>query len=127
MFSKSAGIVLMSLTAFAAGNYAFAEVPDPTQPPIELKAAPLLTAKPIKKAAGPVQPEFVLQSIMIGPTRKSAVINGAAINVGESIKGATVTSIEPDSVSLSRKGKIIQLKMLQVEVKQSVAASGSTE
>ncbi|HET8705627.1 MAG TPA: hypothetical protein VFM46_04915 [Pseudomonadales bacterium] len=104
-----------------------ADVPDPTQPPIELKAASATVAQPTRKSNLPVQPEFSLQSIMIGPSRKFAIINGIALAEGETIKGATVSRIEPNQVELGRKGKTIQLKLLQVEVKQAVAASGSLE
>ncbi len=104
-----------------------AEIPDPTRPPIELNAVPLSIAQPNKRIAISTEPEFTLQSIMMSQSRKFAVINGITVNVGDTIKGAKVMAIEPNCVNLNQKGKSIQLKMLHVEVKQSVAASGSLE
>jgi len=123
VFKKTTCLMLLWVATTRAG---LADVPDPTQPPLELKPAPAATVQPLKKAASPVQPEFVLQSVMISPSRKSAVINGIAVSVGDRIKGATISTIDTHHVTLSRNGKSIQLKMLQVNVKQSAAASGSS-
>lgn len=123
LFQQFSVCVMLPLTITSVK----AEIPDPTRPPIELNAAPLSVAQPTKKITIPTEPIFTLQSIMISPTRKFAVINGITVNVGDTVKGAKVMAIEPNSVNLNQKGKRIQLKMLHVEVKQSVAASGSLE
>lgn len=54
--------------------------------------------------AGAPRRGLVLESTMISPERKLAMINGRVVGVGGRINGAVVTSITPYAVTL-RKGK----------------------
>ena len=52
---------------------------------------------------------FNLQQILITPKRKSAVINGKSLQVGQKVNGASLIAIYKDKVQLSFQGKLINL------------------
>lgn len=72
---------------------------DPTKPALntfvtDTKAAP---------------PQFVLQSIIISPTRQLALINSKFVAVGDHIGNATVKTIKKNYVVLSEPGQTITI------------------
>lgn len=69
---------------------------DPTRPP-DFRAAPSATAE-IK--------QYSLDSIVIGPDRRVAVIDGTARREGEQFNGKTLVRIYPDRVKLREQGQI---------------------
>jgi hypothetical protein len=82
------------------GNASYAELHDPTKPPV------------FSDALEPnANNEFQLQSIFIGPMRYLAMINGQMVGVGSSIGGARVLAIGKNHVVLLQSGqkKIIYL------------------
>lgn len=88
-----------SLTALLAGCAAIAsaQLVDPTRPP----PAPVTAAE---MSDGTVRTP-VLQSIMIGPRSRVAIIDGERVTVGGSVGGARVEAIEESTVVLrSRTG-----------------------
>lgn len=64
---------------------------DPTRPPVVSTAS----AKDAAPAAGPR-----LQSVLISPARRIAVISGKTIALGEKFEGATVVAITETTVRL---------------------------
>jgi len=88
--------------ANAAAAVAIAEtaqrLPDPTRPPAAALQAPPGTGA----AAADVLPQ--LQSVMLGAagSRRTAVIDGQSVRVGESFRGARVVRIADSEVELQR-------------------------
>ncbi|TCS39083.1 MSHA biogenesis protein MshK [Paucimonas lemoignei] len=78
-------------------------LPDPTRPPVSLHAGAAA------EASGSGAP--VLQSVLISPKRKVAVISGETVQVGDRIGDARVTKISEGEVVLSRDGKPQSLKL----------------
>jgi hypothetical protein len=72
-----------------------------------------------KAAAGAT---FVLSSTLIARERRSAVINGRNLGIGDRINGARVVEIQPSQVRLQLQGRQITLSLLPVAVKKPVSA-----
>lgn len=83
---------LLGTVASAAANLA-----DPTRPPL---ATPIAAGAP---AAAPA-PSFTLQSIVFGPQRRLAVINGHQVHEGSALGEAKVMRIEREAVVLELEG-----------------------
>jgi len=94
-------------------------LPDPTRP---YTAGPgAVTSAPTPEATGPV-----LQSTMISPTGRRAVISGRSYRVGDKIDGAVITDIQPYEVTLKRGDRVNRLRMLPRLVKDPKASSDKT-
>jgi len=66
----------------------------------------------IKKSTKPlVKDVWVLNSILYSSQRQHAIINDQLVKKGETIKGAKLIRVKPDSVRLLAKGKFIDLKI----------------
>ncbi len=92
----------------------FDRLPDPTRP----YAGPVTTA-PSPEAMGPV-----LQSTMISPVVRRAVINGRSYRVGDRIDGSVVTDIQSYEVTLMRGGRESRLRLLPRLVKEPKVPPG---
>lgn len=66
--------------------------------------------------------QFVLSSTLIARERRSAVINGRSVSVGDSVDGARVIEIQPTQVRLQHQGRQLTLQLLPVAVKKPVSA-----
>jgi len=83
---------------------------DPTRPP---------GAQSVKaQKAAPRPLRWTLGSTLVSPQRRTAVINGRVVAVGEKINGARVVEILPAKVRLRRKGRDITLVLLKQDVKR---------
>lgn len=58
-----------------------------------------------------------LESVLIGASRRVAVINGKTCAVGDRVDGATVVAINADAAVLVRNGTRITLPLLKVKVR----------
>jgi len=88
------GLALALLCAFAAANVLGGTVlEDPTQP----------LRKPAAAAAGNAAPAGLptLNSVLVGPERRHAVIDGRRLTEGESHGGLRVLEIHPNRVVVS--------------------------
>lgn len=54
---------------------------------------------------------WILNSVLYSSTRQYAIVNSRLVKKGDRVDGAKVLKVSPDSVRLSNKGKIINLKM----------------
>ncbi len=74
---------------------------DPTRPPAAWLAAQAKAA-PGTATAGGAEPESAprLQSLLIGPSRKYAIIEGQLVGVGDTFKDARVVAVRPTEVVL---------------------------
>lgn len=113
---------VISVTAAFACNAALAQaMTDPTRPPVEL------TEAASREAASS---ELVLQSVMITPTLKTAIINGEIVKLGGKFGNAQLMKISENEVVLKSGDQIQVLKMYpSVEKRDSTrgapkAASG---
>ena len=115
-------LLLLLLFAHQGGAEAFV---DPMRP-YQLESGKETT--PVVKPAGgqgevskpliqtPVR--LWLQSILIGPARSRAVINGQMVSIGDRVGTATVTQIEHDRVSLLRGNSVITLSLTPLSIKE---------
>ena len=101
--SLTTGLAL-ALTVFSAAVAAQA-IKDPTRPPSGLGAAgePAAAQAP---TGGPV-----LQSVMLSPTRRAAIISGQLVSRGEHYGDAVLAEVAEDHVVLRRGGGLQVLKM----------------
>lgn len=81
---------------------------DPTRPPSPAEIEAWFAGG--QAAASPAD-AYRLQSVLLSPTRRVAVIDGQHLLVGESIGNAEVTAIETGRVELERDGQIIVLRI----------------
>ena len=99
---RYAPILAALLCAAAALTAAAQTLRDPTRPP----------AASAKGAAGRMeQPGWILQSVLISPERRYAIINGEVVALGGSIAGAELIAVAAERVTLrTREGlRIVHL------------------
>jgi hypothetical protein len=89
-----------------------AELDDPTRP--SHYSATAETAAEQGPAA------LVLNSTLISPARRLAVINGRTLGRGEMIGDARVIDIQPDRVYLERAGARVTLRLLAADIKKPI-------
>jgi MSHA biogenesis protein MshK len=94
----------VALTVFS-GVAAAQSIKDPTRPPAGFGAA----GEPAGAQAHSGGP--VLQSVMLSPTRRAAIISGQLVSRGETYGDAVLTEVAEDHVVLSRGGSVLVLKM----------------
>ena len=88
-----------------------AQLDDPTRPPGHRLVLP-----GGKKAAAKVG--FLLSSVRISTTRRSAIVNDRAVETGDRVNGAQVVAIYPSSVKLKKQGKIFTVRLVPQVVKK---------
>ena len=104
---SAASVVALALATSAAAAEP-ENLPDPTKPPVGFMAGELV-------ASGPM-----LQSILIAPTRRIAVISGKTVHVGDSVDDAKVLSINENEVVL-KSGKSRQVLRLYPVLRKAVS------
>ena len=95
------------------------DLPDPTRPPSMLQTPVAQTGEPSSAAGVPH-----LDSILISPSRRVAVIEGQVVREGDRIAGAQILSIRPYSVRLRGLKGLFTLRMSDPPVKLE-ASDGS--
>ena len=86
---------------------ASAQLTDPTQPPQEvLDAAAGRVVSQTPPPSGPT-----LQSVLISPHRKVAIIDGEMVRVGQTYKGAVLASVSETEAVLTRGGQRTVLRL----------------
>ncbi len=110
---------LLIISGLISAQNVLADFNDPMRPPAyalekfrlaKIKntvTAPSTKVTPLKKES------WVLTSILFSSQRQHAIINNKLVKKGDSIKGAKLISLKPDSVQLLSKGKIINLKIYE--------------
>lgn len=111
--------VLLALVAGTgqslAEDVSVRDLPDPMAPPPKAAAALPQTQdanEPVRRVT------YRLQGVKMNASHRSAVINGQMVSVGDVVDGATVVSIESDTVMVQSGEDPITLKLLRNEVKQ---------
>jgi MSHA biogenesis protein MshK len=85
-------------------------LPDPTRPPAELNAVG-------SSAASAEEGKWVLQSVLISPSIKSAIIAGQTVDIGERYRGAKLVEISETGVLLQTGKAVRTLKLFPELVK----------
>lgn len=105
----SRGLAVMLLVAYSTTPLAL-ELSDPTRPPQVQKPVKPSSNKP--KAPTPI---YALQSTLITPHTRMAVINGQSVTVGATLQGATVIDIAFAAVRLRREGREFEVKLMALQ------------
>lgn len=98
---------------------------DPTRPPTQL-------APEVPAVGGAASPAHRLQSVIISPTRKAAIINGIVVELGGKFGDAVLTKVAEDEVVLSRDSSREVLKLfpavekIEITPRTVKGAPGST-
>lgn len=106
----STALTAVSLLPVPAAAQALA---DPTRPPAALGSSAADSDKPEEPPA--------LQSVLISPQRRVAIINGRSVQVGDKVGQARVARILENEVVL-RDGKEVQVLKLFPQVEKKSAA-----
>lgn len=96
-----------------------ANLPDPTRPNIKQARIKADTKLAIKS-----KESLVLQSTLVGPGRRSAIINGKSLRIGGHVADAQVLEISPHQVVVLRSGIRQILRLLPENIFQKQALKG---
>lgn len=108
MFKRTPITLLLAILLAAPPGWAAEDLADPTRP---------AWARSSNDKAGIRAPGWKLSSIVVGETRRVAVINDEAVGIGDVVNGATVMEILPYAVTLRRNGRDFTLTLLDGNVK----------
>jgi MSHA biogenesis protein MshK len=108
-------VALLALGLFASASAYCASFTDPFRPPREMEA-------PVASASAPAGPR--LESVLIAPDRRIAVINGQQYSEGAAFGEGRVLRISETEVVIRRSGRDEALKLYPQEVRR---ASGSAD
>jgi hypothetical protein len=118
-------ISLLLVAALARGDL----LSDPMRPPHHEPAAQIVD-RPVASVLDepiiikpPPPPPLVVQAIEIAPLRRSAVINGRRVRVGDRLGAAEITSIEPHGVMIDEQGQRRLLRWLRHSIKQNISVT----
>ena len=111
MFKQKNSLSILLLPLFLMPLSVHAQLDDPTRPPGHRLVLP-----GGKKAATKVG--FLLSSIRISATRRSAIVNDHPVEIGDIVNGAQVVAIYPSSVKLKKQGKTFTVRLLSQVVKK---------
>ncbi|MBX9963616.1 MAG: MSHA biogenesis protein MshK [Burkholderiales bacterium] len=113
--------VTMALALAASVHGAWAEtLPDPTRPPAFLFAPADGDGPPAEASGG-----LVLQSVLIAPNRRSAIIGGRTLSVGDRLGDFTLVRVSEGEVQLRGPEGARTLKLFPAVTKR-VAHGGDT-
>lgn len=96
-----------------------ASLPDPTRPPASLNAGP--------EAAADSGEGLRLQSVLISPLRRVAIINGQMARVGDRIGNAELVRISEGEVVLRNGRESRTLRMFSEVEKRQLPARGAVK
>lgn len=114
-------ILAALLCVLTASTAAAQALRDPTRPP---------PAAGTKSAAGRIeQSGWILQSVLISPERRYAIINGEVVGLGGSIAGAELVAVAEERVTLrTREGlRVVRLFPDVRRLSSADASPGATE
>lgn len=103
--------VVLALLLLVSGRIHAEALPDPTRPPMEAGAA----ASEVRAPSGPL-----LQSILISPHRKAAMIDGKTVLLGERFAGGVLVGIGEGEVTVRTGGELKTLRLFPGVIKRSV-------
>lgn len=111
--SRGSGLLAILAALVAPGIAAAESLPDPTRPPAEISAPPALAGQ----AAAPVNR---LQSIIISPTRRAAIISGQTVELGAMHGDARLVEVRENGVTLQgAEGRQVLALFPDVEIRKN--------
>lgn len=113
--TKQVRLILIFVSVFSVNCLADEQISDPTMPP-SYRANQVVNTS--NQSPIPEQYEWTLNSTIISPYLKIAIINGKQLEVGEEINNATVKHIGHQQVNLSYQDEIITLSLHQSFISQ---------
>lgn len=111
-----ARILLIGLAGTAMQSIA-QPLRDPTRPPN--------FAMP-RASEEPLQADLVLQTVLVSPDRRNAVVNGRLVRVGDSVLGMRVVEIRESAVVLEGNGEQRTLLLFPAVEKRPQARRGAS-
>lgn len=102
--SKASTVIGLLAVVLLMQSAAVSALQDPTRPP--------------QYHSSKAQVALTLESILFSDTRRVAVINGKALEEGESLGAARVVSIGKDIVRVQRQGKTYNLTLKRPTIRQ---------
>ena len=124
---KSAARLVLALgLALASGVHA--DIGDPTRPSRYLQSGGASSA--VTEIAEPTEVSgvaTVVTSILVSDKRRMAVVNGASVQIGDSVGSASVVEILPHAVILEGAEGPIELRVAAGPVKVAVSQHESAE
>lgn len=103
-------IVVTTVYGLLMASSLWAQLDDPTLPPDGV-------ASIATKDTDAATTTWKLSSILMSAQRSIAIINGQSVQVGDTLAGARVESINKTIVKLKHRGKVISLELFPVAVK----------
>lgn len=67
----------------------------------------------------PTRTKFMVDTIVVSPERRVAVINGKSVSTGDRVNGAKVLRIEPDAVTLDINGSSLTISLAVTDIKKA--------
>ena len=113
-------LAALSLVAVAVAVANAEPLPDPTRPPSAILAPTSGTTEAGEPAGG-----LILQSTLIAPDRRAAVISGRSMTVGDAIGGFRLVRVAPTEVMLEGSEGARTLKLFP-DVKKRAASVAET-
>jgi MSHA biogenesis protein MshK len=109
--------VIASLIAVSMADGFAQQLRDPTRPPgVGASRAGFAEAVPS---------DLVLQTVLVSPERRNAIVNGRLLRVGDSISGMRVIEIRESAVVLRGPGELRTLSLFPLVEKRSGAGRSS--
>lgn len=109
MYKPLPTAALLATVLLTHGAGAETALPDPTRPSGQSAIAP---------AAQEAGPAPRLESTLISPQRRLAVIDGRMVRPGDRVGDARVLDIQPDRVTLRRADRTVHLRLLPEQTKK---------
>ena len=110
-------LALLLIAASTVGMAPAQDFSDPMRPPPlamqKYRLEKLKNLPPAKTAlrARAAEPAWELNSILLSEQRQHAIINNTLVRKGGIVDGAKLVNIEPGSVRLVQRGKVIKLSL----------------
>lgn len=101
-------LLALPFAAALAADVNAEELVDPTRPSHVAAARDSNTTR---------APSWQVESIIVSPGRRLAVVNGRVVGVGDRVGGAKVTEILPYEVRLEYQGEIRRISLVATRVK----------
>ena len=108
--------IVLTLSGATGSSLAASVLTDPTRPPARLTPPP-------SEAAAPEAAEPVVESVIIAPGVRAAVINGQRVRLGDRLGEARVVRITEREVALET-GKRVDVLRVYPQVQVRPAAAG---
>lgn len=105
---RAPALLLLAALAATPLASAWAQVSDPTAPPAALRQS---AQRGAGTAAAPQPAAPRLQSVLVSPQRRVAVIDGETVRLGQKHRGAVLARVSPTEVELVRGNQREVLKL----------------